>query len=90
MFPPDASYTKDQIISMVEPFDQFDEDDPPLFLWYGENDEQVPPSTHRKLLAKIANDSKHRVIYEPEGQHSPSDAEFARAIDELMDFLGSL
>ena len=91
LFPPDASYTKDQNISMVEPFDQFDEDDPPLFLWYGERDDQVPPSTHRKLLEAVGPDSaKHRIIYEPEGQHYPSAVEYARAVDELMSFLGSL
>ena len=91
LFPPNPSYTKAQLISMVEPFNQFDEDDPPIFLWYGERDAQVPPSTHRKLLATIGSDSsKHRVIYEPDGQHSPSEVEFERAVDELMDFLGSL
>jgi acetyl esterase/lipase len=91
LFPPNPSYTKDQLISMVEPFNQFDEDDPPIFLWYGERDVQIPPSTHRKLLAKIGSGStKHRVIYEPDGQHSPSEVEFARAVDELMNFLGSL
>ena len=91
MFPPDASYTKGQIISMVEPFDQFDEDDPPMFLWYGERDVQVPPSTHRKLLAAIGSESsRHRVIYESEGQHYPSAVEYARAVDELINFLGNL
>jgi acetyl esterase/lipase len=91
LFPPNPSYTKDQLISMVEPFNQFDEEDPPIFLWYGERDAQVPPSTHRKLLATIGSDSsKHRVIYEPDGQHSPSEVEFTRAIAELMNFLGNL
>jgi acetyl esterase/lipase len=91
LFPPNPSYTKDQLISLVEPFNQFDEDDPPIFLWYGERDVQIPPSTHRKLLAAIGPDSsKHRIIYEPDGQHSPSEVEFARAVDELMDFLDNL
>lgn len=91
LFPPHPNYTKDQLVYMVEPFNQFDDDDPPIFLWYGERDVQVPPSTHRKLLATIGSDSsRHRVIYEPEGQHSLSEVEFARAVDELMDFLDGL
>lgn len=91
LFPPHPRYTREEVIALIEPVNHFDPDDPPLFLWYGTEDQQIPPFTHQRLLDRIeAGSTKNRVIMEAEGKHSPSPAELARAMEELMRFLEDL
>lgn len=91
LFPEHPLYSKEQLVAMIEPYNHFDDNDPPLFLWYGGRDDQIPPSTHKKLLAKLAlaND-KNETVYVAAGEHSPTEMQLAEAFDHLFRFLDRL
>jgi acetyl esterase/lipase len=90
-FPEDPNYSKDELIELLEPLNHFDGQDPPLFLWYGGKDVQIPPSTHERLVMRLDGESPtSRIIYVPEGEHSPTAEQAQAAFDQIWDFLERL
>ncbi len=74
---------------MYEPISYFDENDPPIFLWYGGRDAQVPPVTVENFLP-LLNEDKDLVIFSPNGQHNPNEQELEKAYAEIFIFLDNL
>ena len=91
LLPEDPNYSKDELIELLEPLNHFDGQDPPLFLWYGGKDVQIPPSTHERLVMRLDEDSPmSRIVYVPEGEHSPTAEQAQAAFDQIWDFLERL
>jgi acetyl esterase/lipase len=91
LLPEDPNYSKDELIELLEPLNHFDGQDPPLFLWYGGKDVQVPPSTHERLVMRLdAESTASRIVYVPDGEHSPTAEQAQAAFDQIWDFLERL
>lgn len=90
-FPPHPNYTKSELVELLEPYNQFDTKDPAFFLWYGGDDNQVPPVTHLKLIPLLESDpDKNQVLYVKDGQHSPNKEQLEAAYQEIWLFLDKL
>ncbi|MFD2202693.1 alpha/beta hydrolase fold domain-containing protein [Shivajiella indica] len=88
LFPPDDYETKENI-AIYEPITYFDPKDPPIFLWHGGLDDQIPPVTFEKFVPLMRKDEDIR-IFIPEGKHSPNQKEFENAYIEIFKFLDGL
>ncbi|WP_296618312.1 alpha/beta hydrolase [Marivirga sp.] len=88
LFPSDG-YEKKEVVSVYEPIIYFDEKDPPIFLWHGGKDDQIPPETFEKFVKKFRG-NKDFLKYIPEGKHSPSAEELEDAYTEIFTFLNDL
>jgi acetyl esterase/lipase len=82
-------YESKEKIAIYEPITYFDKNDPPMFLWHGGKDNQVPPETFEKFVPML-NKNKDIVIYKPNGQHSPNQEELKNAYSEIFTFLDKL
>lgn len=90
-FPPHKKYSEEEIISFLEPVNHFDKEDPPFFLWYGEKDQQIPPFTHERFLAKLKESpGKNKIVWVENAGHSPTKGELAAAYTQIWDFLDTL
>ncbi len=82
-------YESKENIALYEPITYFDKNDPPIFLWHGGKDDQIPPVTFEQLLPMLRKDKDVR-MFMPNGQHSPSQEEFENAYVEIVKFLDDL
>lgn len=50
---PSEGYEKEEVLAVYEPISYFDPNDPPVFLWHGGKDDQIPPKTFKDFTAKF-------------------------------------
>lgn len=86
---PSEGYEKKEVVSVYEPITYFDKNDPPIFLWHGGNDNQIPPETFKDFTNKF-RDSKDFLSYIPNGKHSPTKVEMEVAYSKIFEFLDGL
>ncbi|XOV92193.1 MAG: alpha/beta hydrolase fold domain-containing protein [Bacteroidota bacterium] len=91
LFPETEDYAPIETISVYEPITYLDKKDPPVFLWHGGLDEQIPPKTFEAFVERLNNDSnKNVVIFDPEAGHSPSNESLAVSYKKIFDFIDGL
>lgn len=88
LFPSDG-YAKKEEVTVYEPITYFDEKDPPVFLWHGGMDNQIPPETFTDFTSKL-RESKDVLSYIPNGKHSPTEEELEAAYIKIFQFLDGL
>ncbi len=86
---PSEGYEKKEVVSVYEPITYFDENDPPVFLWHGGMDNQIPPETFKNFTSKLRK-GKDVLSYIPNGKHSPTKEELEVAYVKIFQFLDSL
>lgn len=90
MFPSTGYVSKDSI-AMLEPITYFDKNDPPFFLWYGGNDDQILPSTFVEFIDLInKNKKKNFEIFQQQYAHSPKSLELKEAYEKIFVFIDQL
>jgi acetyl esterase/lipase len=91
LFPSYKGYTPIEVISKYEPITYFDKYSPPFFLWYGGQDDQIPPATFEKFV-NLLNEStkKNEVIFSPKSSHFPKANALENAYDRIFMFLDRL
>jgi len=89
LFPESEGYESKEKIAVYEPITYFDKKDPPIFLWYGGKDNQIPPETF-EVFVPMLNRNKDLVIYKPDGHHSPNEMEFKEAYTAIFYYLDNL
>lgn len=89
LFPESDGYESKENIAVYEPITYFDQKDPPIFLWHGGKDNQIPPQTFEKFVLML-NENKDLVLYKPDGQHDPNDKELRDAYVQIFTFLDKL
>ncbi|WP_103924311.1 alpha/beta hydrolase fold domain-containing protein [Algoriphagus boritolerans] len=82
-------YESKENIAIYEPITYFDPNDPPIFLWQGGLDDQIPPVTFERFVPMMRKGKDVRIII-PTGKHSPNQEEFEKAYIELFKFLDLL
>lgn len=82
-------YAPEKVIAMYEPITYFDAGDPPVFLWHGGEDNQIPPETFAAFV-KLFREKVDYVRFVPEGRHSPTEEELKAAYTDIFSFLDSL
>ena len=88
LFPETAGYAPKEVTRQYEPLTYLDSHDPPFFIWYGGQDDQVPPVTFAPFVGRLQQDQqKNTVLYMPEGHHSPSASELEEAYKKIFLFL---
>ncbi len=88
LFPSDG-YERKEVVSVYEPITYFDQNDPPVFLWHGGMDNQIPPETFIDFASKL-REGKDVLSYIPTGKHSPTQEELKVAYSKIFDFLDNL
>lgn len=88
-FPESEGYETKEKIAVYEPITYFEKKDPPIFLWYGGKDNQIPPETF-EVFVPMLNRKKDLVIFKPDGQHSPNETELKEAYTAIFDYLDNL
>jgi hypothetical protein len=88
-FPESEGYETKEKIAVYEPITYFEKKDPPIFLWYGGKDNQIPPETFEGFVPML-NRKKDLVIFKPDGQHSPNEMELKEAYTAIFDYLDNL
>lgn len=86
---PAEGYESKENIALYEPITYFDKNDPPIFLWHGGKDDQIPPMTFERFVPMLRKDKDVR-IFMPNGKHSPGKEEFENAYLEIVKFLDEL
>jgi acetyl esterase/lipase len=86
---PAEDYESKENIAIYEPITYFDQNDPPIFLWHGGLDDQIPPLTFEKFVPLLGK-NKDILIYIPHGGHSPTKEELEYAYIEIFKFLNNL
>lgn len=86
---PSEGYEKKEVVAVYEPITYFDENDPPVLLWHGGKDNQIPPATFEDFTSKL-RESKDILHYIPDGEHSPTQEELEAAYAEIFQFLDGL
>ncbi|RIA09532.1 acetyl esterase/lipase [Flavobacteriaceae bacterium MAR_2010_72] len=86
---PSEGYEPKEHIAIYEPITYLDKNDPPIFLWYGGKDNQIPPQTFEKFILKL-NTKKDFIDFKPDGLHSPNENEFKNAYEHIFAFLDNL
>ncbi len=86
---PSEGYEQKERIAVYEPITYLDKHDPPVFLWHGGEDNQIPPETFVEFNRNLI-EGKDRVIYLPEARHSPTQEELEHAYIEIFRFLDGL
>ncbi len=86
---PSGGYASKEVLSVYEPISYFDNNDPPIFLWYGGQDDQIPPATFESFTSMMRK-NKDFIMFIPDGKHSPTDEELATAYVEIFNFLEGL
>ena len=88
LFAPEEYESKENI-AIYEPITYFDPNDPPIFLWQGALDDQVPPVTFEQFVIKMRKDKDLR-MFVPDGKHSPNKEELEKAYIEIFKFLDGI
>ncbi|WP_425637900.1 alpha/beta hydrolase fold domain-containing protein [Algoriphagus yeomjeoni] len=88
LFPSDG-YASREVLSVYEPVTYFDDNDPPVFLWHGGLDDQIPPATFEQFVS-LMRKGKDTRMFIPNGKHSPTKEELANAYVEIFNFLEGL
>jgi acetyl esterase/lipase len=83
---PSEGYESKEKIAVYEPITYLDKNDPPIFIWHGGKDDQIPPQTFTKFV-QLLNNKKDVVDYHPNGLHSPSEEELKNAYVKIFKFL---
>lgn len=86
---PSKGYESQELIAVYEPITYLDKNDPPIFLWHGGKDDQIPPQTFEIFVSKLTK-NKDYVIFKSDGQHSPNEIEFKEAYTAIFKFLDNL
>ena len=86
---PAEDYESKENIAIYEPITYFDQNDPPIFLWHGGLDDQIPPVTFEKFVPLLGK-NKDILIYIPHGGHSPTKEELEYAYIEIFKFMNNL
>jgi acetyl esterase/lipase len=86
---PSEGYESTEKIKVYEPITYLDNNDPPIFIWHGGKDDQIPPETFVKFV-ELLNDKKDVVDYHADGLHSPNDTELINAYKKIFKFLDNL
>ncbi len=86
---PSEGYELKEKIAVYEPITYFDKNDPPIFLWHGGEDNQIPPQTFEAFVPML-NRNKDILIYKQNGLHSPNEEELKSAYVEIFTFLDNL
>ncbi len=86
---PSEGYEKKEVVAVYEPITYFDENDPPVFLWHGGKDDQIPLETFADFTARFRK-NKDFLSYIPNGKHSPTKAELEAAYVNVFQFLDGL
>ncbi|MEK6482037.1 alpha/beta hydrolase [Catalinimonas sp. 4WD22] len=86
---PAEGYASKEVLAVYEPATYFDDEDPPVFLWHGGMDDQIPPATFRQFVSMMREDKDFRMFI-PDGKHSPNQEEFDEAYEEIFEFLQDL
>jgi acetyl esterase/lipase len=86
---PAEDYESKENIAIYEPITYFDQNDPPIFLWHGGLDDQIPLVTFERFVPMLRKDKDIR-IFIPDGKHSPNQEEFEKAYIEIFKFLDGL
>jgi acetyl esterase/lipase len=86
---PSEEYESNENLAVFEPITYFDANDPPVFLWHGGQDDQIPPSTFERFVPLLRKNKDFR-IYIPESRHSPTKKELEMAYIEIFKFLDDL
>jgi acetyl esterase/lipase len=89
LFPASEGYETKENIAIYEPITYFDKNDPPIFLWHGGKDNQIPPETF-EVFIPILDKNKDLVIYLPNALHSPKEEELKNAYFQIFIFLDNL
>lgn len=84
-FPSEGYESKEKLV-VYEPITYLDKNDPPIFIWHGGKDDQVPPETFIKFV-ELLNNNKDFVDYNPDGLHSPNEMELKNAYIKIFTFL---
>ncbi|MEX2527027.1 MAG: alpha/beta hydrolase [Gemmatimonadota bacterium] len=88
LFPPGGRFDREEMLRIFTPSSHFSDDAPAFLLWHGGEDDQVPPVTFEAFVERAAgSDVEHRVLFEPQGGHSPTDAELELLFIEIFRFL---
>ncbi len=86
---PSEGYTSNEVLSVYAPVSYFDANDPPIFLWHGGLDDQIPPATFEQFVLMMRKD-KDFIMSISNGKHSPTEEELATAYVEIFKFLEGL
>ena len=86
---PSERYESIEKIAVYEPITYFDKNDPPIFIWHGGKDDQIPPETFVEFI-ELLNENKDFVDYNPNGLHSPNDTELKNAYLKIFNFLDEI
>ena len=86
---PSEGYELKEKIAVYEPITYFDKNDPPIFLWHGGKDNQIPSQTF-EIFVPMLTRNKDYVIFKSDGQHSPNEIEFKEAYTAIFNFLDNL
>lgn len=86
---PAKGYESKENVSIYEPITYFDPKDPPIFLWHGGLDDQIPPVTFERFVP-LLRDNKDKRIYFPDARHSPTKEQLENAYIEVFKFLDKL
>jgi acetyl esterase/lipase len=86
---PSEGYESKEKIKVYEPITYLDNNDPPIFIWHGGKDDQIPPGTFVDFVA-LLNDQKDVVDYHADGLHSPNNTELINAYKKIFKFLDNL
>lgn len=88
LFPAEGNESKENI-AVYEPITYFDEDDPPVFLWHGGLDNQIPTETFDRFIPMMRK-NKDFILYIPGAGHSPDSEQFKDAYAAIFKFLDDL
>ena len=86
---PSEGYESKEKIAVYEPITYLDANDPPIFIWHGGKDDQIPPDTFEKFV-ELLNNKKDFVGYHPDGLHSPNEGELKNAYINIFEFLDKI
>jgi acetyl esterase/lipase len=86
---PSEGYESKEKIAIYEPITYLEKNDPPIFLWHGGKDDQIPPQTFEIFVSKLTK-NKDYVIFKSDGKHSPNEIELKEAYTAIFNFLDNL
>ncbi|MCF1753204.1 alpha/beta hydrolase [Mariniradius sediminis] len=86
---PAEGYESKENLAIYQPITYFDPKDPPIFLWHGGLDDQIPAKTFERFVPLMRTNKDLR-IYLPESRHSPTKDELEKAYIEIFRFLDGL
>jgi acetyl esterase/lipase len=83
------SYESKENLAIYEPITYFDPKDPPVFIWHGGLDDQIPAKTFERFIPLMRKE-KDLKVFVKDGKHSPTKVELEKAYIEIFEFLDRL